>query len=112
MYSAYGVGELTFAPNAAVMGIGSGGLMPSFQKNISLSNPSTWLGIPFAYVSVNYGGMQIKDRDYDYNNALSGLNQFQFLLPIKGRYAVGIGFHPFSSQLYSLGSNAIYNKFI
>ena len=70
VYSAYGVGELTFAPNAAVMGIGSGGLMPSFQKNISLSNPSTWLGIPFAYVSVNYGGMQIKDRDYDYNLSL------------------------------------------
>ncbi|SVB46644.1 uncharacterized protein METZ01_LOCUS199498, partial [marine metagenome] len=43
VYSAYGVGELTFAPNAAVMGIGSNGLMPSFQENISLSNPSTWL---------------------------------------------------------------------
>ena len=37
VYSAYGVGELTFAPNAAVMGIGSNGLMPSFQKNISLA---------------------------------------------------------------------------
>ena len=34
VYSAYGVGELTFAPNAAVMGIGSNGLMPSFQKHI------------------------------------------------------------------------------
>ncbi len=112
VYSAYGVGELTFAPNAAVMGIGSSGLMPSFQKNISLSNPSTWLGIPFAYVSVNYGGTQIKDRDYNYNNVLSGLNQFQFLLPIKGRYAVGIGFQPFSSQLYSLGSDDIYEKYI
>ena len=112
VYSAYGVGELTFAPNAAVMGIGSSGLMPSFQKNISLSNPSTWLGIPFAYVSVNYGGTQIKDRDYNYNNVLSGLNQFQFLLPIKGRFAVGIGFQPFSSQLYSLGSDDIYEKYI
>jgi len=112
VYSAYGVGEITFAPNAAVMGIGSSGLMPSFQENISLSNPSTWLRIPFAYVSVNYGGTQIKDRDYDYNNLLSGLNQFQFILPIKGRYAIGIGFQPFSSQLYSLGSNNIYEKFI
>ena len=61
VYSAYGVGELTFAPNAAVMGIGSNGLMPSFQEYISLSNPSTWLRIPFAYVSLNYGGTQIKD---------------------------------------------------
>ena len=68
VYSAYGVGELTFAPNAAVVGIGSSGLMPSFQENISLSNPSTWLGIPFAYLSVSYGGTQIKDRNYDYNN--------------------------------------------
>ena len=112
VYSAYGFGELTFAPNAAVMGIGSSGLMPSFQENISLSNPSTWLGIPFAYLSVNYGGTQIKDRDYDYNNVFSGLNQFQFILPIKGVYAVGIGFQPFSSQLYSLGSDDIYEKFI
>ena len=112
VYSAYGVGELTFAPNAAVMGIGSSGLMPSFQENISLSNPSTWLGIPFAYLSVNYGGTQIKDRNYDYNNMLSGLNQFQFILPIKGLFAVGIGFQPYSSQLYSLSSNNIYEKFI
>jgi len=112
MYSAYGVGELTFAPNAAVMGIGSNGLMPSFQEYISLSNPSTWLRIPFAYVSLNYGGTQIKDRDYDYNNVLSGLNQFQFILPIKGRYAVGVGFQPFSSQLYSLDSDDINEKFI
>ena len=112
VYSAYGVGELTFAPNAAVMGIGSNGLMPSFQKHISLSNPSTWLRIPFAYVSLNYGGTQIKDRDYDYNNVLSGLNQFQFILPIKGRYAIGIGFQPFSSQLYSLESDDFNEKFI
>jgi len=112
VYSAYGVGELIFAPNAAVMGIGSNGLMPSFQKYISLSNPSTWLRIPFAYVSLNYGGTQIKDRDYDYNNVLSGLNQFQFILPIKGRYAVGVGFQPFSSQLYSLESDDINEKFI
>jgi len=112
VYSAYGVGELTFAPNAAVLGIGSSGLMPSFQENISLSNPSTWLGIPFAYLSVSYGGTQIKDRNYDYNNMLSGLNQFQFILPIKGLFAVGIGFQPYSSQLYSLSSNNIYEKFI
>ncbi len=112
VYSAYGVGDLTFAPNAAVVGIGSSGLMPSFQENISLSNPSTWLGIPFAYLSVNYGGTQIKDRNYDYNNMLSGLNQFQFILPIKGLFAVGIGFKPYSSQLYSLSSNNIYEKFI
>ena len=112
VYSAYGVGELTFAPNAAVVGIGSSGLMPSFQENISLSNPSTWLGIPFAYISVSYGGTQIKDRNYDYNNMLSGLNQFQFILPIKGLFAVGIGFQPYSSQLYSLSSNNIYEKFI
>ena len=112
VYSAYGVGELTFAPNAAVMGIGSSGLMPSFQENISLSNPSTWLEIPFAYLSVGYGGTQIKDRNYDYNNMLSGLNQFQFILPVKGLFAVGIGFQPFSSQLYSLGSDDIYEKFI
>ena len=112
VYSAYGVGELTFAPNAAVLGIGSSGLMPSFQENISLSNPSTWLGIPFAYISVSYGGTQIKDRNYDYNNMLSGLNQFQFILPIKGLFAVGIGFQPYSSQLYSLSSNNIYEKFI
>jgi hypothetical protein len=43
---------------------------------------------------------------------LSGLNQFQFILPIKGLFAVGIGFQPFSSQLYSLGSDDIYEKFI
>ena len=112
VYSAYGVGELTFAPNAAVMGIGSNGLMPSFQEYISLSNPSTWLRTPFAYVSLNYGGTQIRDRNYDYNNVLSGLNQFQFILPIKGRYAVGFGFQPFSSQLYSLESDDINEKFI
>jgi hypothetical protein len=43
---------------------------------------------------------------------LSGLNQFQFILPIKGLFAVGIGFQPYSSQLYSLSSNNIYEKFI
>ena len=112
IYSAYGIGEMLLSHNASVMGVGSTGLMPSFQKNISLSNPSTWINTPFAYVSINYGGVKIQDRVNNHQNILSGLNQFQFILPIKGRYAIGLGFQPYSSQLYSLNSNNFEVKYI
>ena len=112
VYSAYGIGEMSLANNASVMGTGSIGLMPDFQKNISLSNPSTWTNMPFAYVSINYGGVQIQDKLNNYENILSGLNQFLFILPIKGKYAIGIGLQPYSSQLYSLNSKNTDMKFI
>lgn len=112
VYSAYGIGEMSLSHNASVIGTGSIGLMPNFQRNVSLSNPSTWINMPFAYVSINYGGVQIEDKLNNRENILSGLNQFQFILPIKGRYAIGISFQPYSSQLYSLKSNNTEIKYI
>ena len=112
VYSAYGIGEMSLSHNASVIGTGSIGLMPNFQRNVSLSNPSTWINMPFAYVSINYGGVQIEDKFNNRENILSGLNQFQFILPIKGRYAIGISFQPYSSQLYSLKSNNTEIKYI
>ena len=112
IYSAYGVGDMLLSNNASVIGTGSVGLMPNFQRNISLSNPSTWTNMPFAYVSINYGGLQIEDKLNDHDNILSGLHQFQFIIPIKGRYAFGISFQPYSSQLYSLKSDNIEIKYI
>ena len=112
VYSAYGIGELLLSHNASVIGAGSTGLMPNFQKNVSLSNPSTWTDMPFAYISINYGGLQIIDKINNRENILSGLHQFQFILPIKGKYAIGISFQPYSSQLYSLYSNNTEIKYI
>ena len=112
VYSAYGIGELLLSHNASVIGTGSTGLMPNFQKNVSLSNPSTWTDMPFAYISINYGGLQIIDKINNRENILSGLHQFQFILPIKGKYAIGISFQPYSSQLYSLYSNNTDIKYI
>lgn len=112
VYSAYGIGELLLSHNASVIGAGSTGLMPNFQKNVSLSNPSTWTDMPFAYISINYGGLQIIDKINNRENILSGLHQFQFILPIKGKYAIGISFQPYSSQLYSLYSNDTDIKYI
>ena len=112
VYSAYGIGELLLSHNASVVGAGSTGLMPNFQKNVSLSNPSTWTDMPFAYISINYGGLQIIDKINNRENILSGLHQFQFILPIKGKYAIGISFQPYSSQLYSLYSNNTDIKYI
>jgi len=112
VYSAYGIGELLLSHNASVIGAGSTGLMPNFQKNVSLSNPSTWTDMPFAYISINYGGLQIIDKINNRENILSGLHQFQFIVPIKGKYAIGISFQPYSSQLYSLYSNNTDIKYI
>ena len=112
VYSAYGIGELLLSHNASVIGAGSTGLMPNFQRNVSLSNPSTWTDMPFAYISINYGGLQIIDKINNRENILSGLHQFQFILPIKGKYAIGISFQPYSSQLYSLYSNNTEIKYI
>ena len=68
--------------------------------------------MPFAYISINYGGLQIIDKINNRENILSGLHQFQFILPIKGKYAIGISFQPYSSQLYSLYSNNTDIKYI
>ena len=68
VYSAYGLGEISLAHNASVIGAGSIGLMPDFQRKISLNNPTTWMNMPFAYISINYGGVQIQDKLKSYEN--------------------------------------------
>ena len=69
--------------------------------------------MPFAYISINYGGLQIIDKINNRENILlSGLHQFQFILPIKGKYAIGINFQPRIVHNYIHYSNNTDIKYI
>ena len=92
-------------------GIGSVGLVPSFQNNVSLSNPVTWSNLKFTHLSVSYNGLESKIVKNNANNGFSNLQSAQLIIPVKQKYAFGIELHPYSYQQIILSDTA-YNDII
>ena len=55
-------------------------LAPSFQKNVSLTNPSTWHNLKFAYLSISYSGNENVTQNPIYSQWV-----FKFVKCIMGR---------------------------
>ena len=49
-------------------------LAPSFQNNVSLTNPSTWHNLKFAYLSISYSGNENVFRTPSIVNGYSSLS--------------------------------------
>ena len=56
--NSFGIGSHQNWSSPSQGGIGSIGLVPSFQNNVSLSNPATWSNLKFTHLSVSYNGLE------------------------------------------------------
>jgi len=101
----YGMGLPPENSDVASSGISSSGLIPTFQQNISLSNPSTWSSSKFTLFSGTFrGSTKLFIRD-NIQNQHSNLDGLVFIIPIKEKYAFGIGLSPFLNQNLVLSNN-------
>ena len=73
-------------------------LAPSFQKNVSLTNPSTWHNLKFAYLSISYSGNENVIRAPSTVNGYSSLSNALWVVPIKSNSSIGLSLSPYSDQ--------------
>lgn len=77
----YGYGMFANNSDAAALGSGSVGLLPSFKTGVSLSNPSTWHKLPVTYLSTSFEG---QNNEFSSNtSAHSGLASAKLIIPAK-----------------------------
>ena len=77
-------------------------LTPAFQKEVSLSNPSTWHNLKFAYLSMSYSGNENLLNEPSVINGYSSLSNAIWVVPIKSNSSIGLSLSPFSDQRVSL----------
>ena len=94
--NSFGIGYKQKWSSPSQGGIGSIGLVPSFQSEVSLSNPATWSNLKFTHLSVSYNGLESKINKS--SNSFSNLQSAQLIIPIKHKYSFGIELHPYSYQ--------------
>lgn len=73
-------------------------LAPSFQKNVSITNPSTWHNLKFAYLSISYSGNENVIRTPSIVNGYSSLSNALWVVPIKSNSSIGLSLSPYSDQ--------------
>ncbi len=97
LLNGYGIGKKIDIYDAASLGISSIGLLPTFKNDVSLQNPSTWKNLNFTYFTGTY---QVEQKIVlnDIINGNSNLGYAQFIVPIKNKYAFGLGIHPYFNQ--------------
>ena len=97
LLNGYGFGKKIDIYDASSLAISSTGLLPSFKKDVSLQNPSTWKNLDFTYFTGTYQVEQKIVLD-DIMNGTSNLGYAQFIVPIKNKFAIGLGIHPYYDQ--------------
>jgi len=95
LMNGFGAGFTRTTSDATALGVSSNGLLPAYQTDISLNNPSTWQDLHFTLLSGMYGGRQSKLRDLGIKNELSDLNLVRLIIPVKRKYSIGFGIYPF-----------------
>ncbi len=97
IFNAYGLGLTRGGEHVASQGIGGIGLVPVFQKGISLDNPSTWQRLGFTTLNSVIISRKIS-AEPGISNQSNALNQLQFIVPIARKFAWGISLAPVTEQ--------------
>ena len=109
--NSFGIGNHQKWNSPSQGGIGSIGLVPSFQNEVSLSNPATWSNLKFTHLSVSYNGIESKINNKKASNGFSNLQSAQLIIPIKKKYSLGIELHPYAYQQVIL-SDTLYDDIL
>ena len=98
----FGLGH--FYENQGITSAGNGlnSLVPGFQSNVSLSNPSTWHHLKYTHLSLSYSGDENTISDLPLLNRYSGLSYASWIVPIKSKGSFGLALVPYADQRISL----------
>tara|TARA_Y100001934_G_C12356537_1_gene778502 strand:+ start:1201 stop:2478 length:1278 start_codon:yes stop_codon:yes gene_type:complete len=100
--NAFGIGHYYYNQGAKNAMDGVSELSPSFQNNISLSNPSTWHELKFTFLSLSYSGNVSSVNSLLLSNGYSGLSKAMWVVPIKSKSSFGVSLEPYSDQRVTL----------
>ena len=95
-----GIGVGHFYKYQGIQNVLSGAveLAPSFQNNVSLTNPSTWHNLKFAHLSISYSGNENVIRTPSTVNGYSSLSNALWVVPVKSYSSIGLSLSPYSDQ--------------
>ena len=98
----FGLGH--FYENQGITNAGNGlnSLVPGFQSNVSLSNPSTWHHLKYTHLSLSYSGDENTISDLPLLNRYSGLSYASWIVPIKSKGSFGLTLVPYADQRITL----------
>ncbi|MBT5224638.1 MAG: hypothetical protein HOM19_04320 [Candidatus Marinimicrobia bacterium] len=98
----FGLGH--FYENQGITSAGNGlnSLVPGFQSNVSLSNPSTWHHLKYTHLSLSYSGDENTISELPLLNRYSGLSYASWIVPIKSKGSFGLALVPYADQRISL----------
>ncbi|MBH30904.1 MAG: hypothetical protein CMG71_02800 [Candidatus Marinimicrobia bacterium] len=99
-YNAVGYGIFMDAPDAASLGFSSTGLIPSMDSRFSPGNPTTWTDLVFTYLSGHYSNQDISSAGY--RSGFGTVSSATFIIPINGKYSLGLGMAPVSRKVFNL----------
>ncbi len=85
-------------------------LSPSFQKNVSLSNPSTWHNLNYSILSLSYSGNE-NSQNRSLINGYSELSNAYLIIPYKNHASIGIEISPYLNQMVSIKDSINSNYF-
>ena len=105
----YGYGMFSQNDEAAILGSGSVGLLPSFKNDVSLSNPSTWHKLSFTYLNTSFESQSNKFGSSSSKN--SGLASAKLIIPSKQKISFGLTFKPLFSREITI-VDSTFNEFI
>ena len=98
----FGLGH--FYENQGITSAGNGlnSLVPGFQSNVSLSNPSTWHHLKYTHLSLSYSGDENTISELPLLNRYSGLSYASWIVPIKSKGSFGLALVPYADQRITL----------
>ena len=98
----FGLGH--YYENQGITNAGNGlnSLVPGFQSNVSLSNPSTWHHLKYTHLSLSYSGDENTISDLPLLNRYSGLSYASWIVPIKSKGSFGLALVPYADQRITL----------
>ena len=98
----FGLGH--FYENQGITSAGNGlnSLVPGFQSNVSLSNPSTWHHLKYTHLSLSYSGDENTISILTLLNRYSGLSYASWIVPIKSKGSFGLALVPYADQRITL----------
>ena len=104
-YNAVGYGLFIDQVDAASFGLGTAGFVPSFNSVSSIGNPSTWSELMFTYLSSHYNTGTVEFLKQGGKSYFGRLINSVFIIPIKQKYAFGLGIRPLTRKKFYLNDS-------
>ena len=99
----FGLGHFNSSQGSMNAGQCLNRILPAFQNGVALSNPATWPNLKFTQLSLSYSAIK---NSVPVLNEYSGLSSGHWIIPIKGRAAIGFSISPYTNQNIAITDTA------